>query len=216
MARKPIEKGLTVAENVIKWGTGAINIDASRISTNGKAVWKVPESDKKRTSLMCFDGGSEKSNTMFKNKGGQMGDTQGRWPANLLLDEQAAEMLGDPSRFFYVAKTSKSERNKGLEGIVPKHNDFQRKTSGLSTTTIDGIRQKGNCGQPNQNHHPTVKPIKLMKYLITLITPSNGIVLDPFMGSGSTGVAAKELGFDFIGIELNEEYLEIAKRRISG
>ena len=216
MARKPIEKGLTVAENVIKWGTGAININASRISTNGKAVWKVPESDKKSTSLMCFDGGSEKSNTMFKNKGGQMGDTQGRWPANLLLDEQAAEMLGDPSRFFYVAKTSKSERNKGLEGIVPKHNDFQRKTSGLSTTTIDGIRQKGNCGQPNQNHHPTVKPIKLMKYLITLITPSNGIVLDPFMGSGSTGVAAKELGFDFIGIELNEEYLEIAKRRISG
>lgn len=66
----------------------------------------------------------------------------------------------------------------------------------------------------NQNHHPTVKPIKLMEYLCRLITPPKGIILDPFMGSGSTGIAAKNLNFDFIGIEINEEYVEIARRRI--
>lgn len=87
---------------------------------------------------------------------------------------------GGASRFFYVAKASKSERNRGTD----------------------------------LNNHPTVKPIKLMSYLIKLVTPPNGTVLDPFMGSGSTGVAAKQLGFKFIGIELSEEYLQIAEKRM--
>jgi site-specific DNA-methyltransferase (adenine-specific) len=121
---------------------------------------------------------------------------------------------GGASRFFYVAKASKSERNKGCENLEPKLNDFQRESSGLSTTTIDGVRQKGNCRQPNNNHHPTVKPIKLMEYLCKLITPPGGTVLDPFMGSGTTGIAAKNIGFDFVGIEIEEEYFRIAKLRI--
>lgn len=102
----------------------------------------------------------------------------GRFPANLILDEDAAEILGDFSRFFYVAKASKSDRG-------------------------------------SENTHPTVKSTKLMEYLITLITPQGGTVLDPFMGSGSTGVAAKRLGFKFIGIEKEAEYLKIAEARIN-
>lgn len=214
VARKPLDKGLTIANNILKYGTGALNIDMSRIESFDP-VWSVPESGKQSDNIMVF---KEKpgagSDSMFKNKGGRSGSTQGRWPANVIFDEEAAALLGKPSRFFYVAKASKSERNAGLEGMPAKLNDFQRKTSGLSTTLIDGVRQRGNCGQPNQNHHPTVKPIKLMEYLIKLVTPPNGIVLDPFMGSGSTGVAAKNLGVNFIGIEMNEEYFEIAKKRL--
>lgn len=116
---------------------------------------------------------------------------------------------GGASRFFYVAKASKRERNAGLEGMPKKE-----------APKFDGgdfVRGKDNNAkdQKAENHHPTVKPIKLMQYLIKLITPPGGTVLDPFMGSGSTGVAAKNLGFEFIGCELNPEYLEIAEKRIS-
>jgi site-specific DNA-methyltransferase (adenine-specific) len=133
---------------------------------------------------------------------------------HLVSQQNYAGDSGGASRFFYCAKASKRERNAGCEGLPKKLNDFQRETSGLSTTMINGLRQKGNCGQPNSNHHPTVKPIKLMSYLITMITPPGGTCLDPFCGSGSTGVAAIKAGFDFIGIEQNEDYLAIAEKRI--
>ena len=115
---------------------------------------------------------------------------------------------GGASRFFYVAKASKSERNAGLEGMPEK-----------SSPKFDGgdfERGNGNNAkdQKSANHHPTVKPIKLMEYLIRMVTPPNGTVLDPFAGSGTTGVASKRLGFGFIGIEREAEYVEIARRRI--
>jgi DNA modification methylase len=115
---------------------------------------------------------------------------------------------GGVSRFFYCAKASTSERNAGLEGMPEK-----------STYVRDGA----NNPSPNRqiradnavkNVHPTVKPIKLMEYLCRLITPPGGTILDPFMGSGTTGIAAKRLGFDFIGIEMNPEYFAIAEKRI--
>lgn len=114
----------------------------------------------------------------------------GRFPANVLLDETVAQLLDDHvgsevSRFFYTAKTSRKEREAGL----PQ-------------------------GDKRANVHPTVKPIELMRYLVRLITPSQGTVLDPFMGSGSTGCAAALEGFDFVGIERESEYFEIAQRRI--
>lgn len=224
VARKPLEKGLTVAENVQKWGTGSLNIDGSRIGANQPAE----ECDSKTV--------------------------QGRWPANIILDEVAAEMLdeqsgiskggksydysgkkeyketsftantnkpnspsnrgdsGGASRFFYVAKASKSERNTGLEGM-PKvsKGHLASESGGGGGWSKDSDK---NPNLPRENHHPTVKPIKLMKYLIKLVTPPNGVVLDPFMGSGSTGVATKSLGFNFIGIELSQEYFEIAQKRI--
>lgn len=121
-----------------------------------------------------------------------------------------------PTRFIYQAKASKRERNAGLEGMPEKYNDFQRESSGLSQgkDPISGERS-GKRLSPKANYHPTVKPIKLMEYLCRLITPPNGVILDPFMGSGSTGMAAKNLGFNFIGIELDASYFEIAQKRLA-
>lgn len=239
VARKPLEKGLTIAENVLKWGCGAINIDESRIGTeiiksnmDVKAFQKWKEQDGREKKEV------ESVDPRFST---------GRWPANIMFDEAAASVLdeqsgnsksssakrnnkpseniamsganlghvssghddfGGASRFFYVAKASKSERNKGLEGM-PLVESGIKNDSGRGFSESDPHKKI-----LNQNHHPTVKPIKLMQYLIKLVTPPNGTVLDPFMGSGSTGVAAKSLGFNFIGCEMNAEYLEIAKKRI--
>jgi DNA modification methylase len=115
---------------------------------------------------------------------------------------------GSADRFFYCAKAAKKERNAGLEGMPKK--------MGGSLAGGNDTRNGKNQPQlsPRANHHPTVKPVTLMKYLCRLVTPPNGIVLDPFMGSGTTGIAAKVEGFDFIGIEMDAEYLEIAEARI--
>lgn len=235
LARKPLEKGLTVAANVLKWGVGAINVDAGRIATNDN-----------------LNGGGYSKNfqgSSFLKYGGKMEfeQPQGRWPANVLFDEDAAAVLdeqsgerglskggsrggkrnqafgmaaqdvplgfgdsGGASRFFYVAKASKRERNAGLEGMPLK-------VSGGMSGTLDGTLKTGSGNERNnlnQNSHPTVKPIKLMEYLVKLITPPGGTVLDPFTGSGSTGVASKRLGFEFIGVEREVEYVEIATKRI--
>ena len=169
MARKPF-KG-TVVENVLKHGTGGINIDESRVETDS-------ESD-------------------------------GRFPSNIIHDGSEEATEGFPitkstaARYFYCAKTSRSERNEGLDHLP------------------DGAPQRWNkAGEwtddttPSKNHHPTVKPVELMKYLCRLVTPKDRIVLDPFMGSGSTGVAALAEGFYFIGIEKEEEYFDIACARL--
>lgn len=246
LARKPLSEK-TIVANVLKWGTGGLNIDGCRISGS---IPVVPQPDFK-TSKGITSMGLDASARID-----QFSRAEGRFPANVILDEEAGKVLdaqsgilkqgvarnslrknnydstsysitgrtadisypdtnSGASRFFYCPKASKKERNAGLEGMEAKYNDFQRESSGLSQgkDPITGERS-GKRLQPNQNHHPTVKPIKLMEYLIKLVTPPNGRVLDPFMGSGSTGVAAKNLGFEFTGMELSEEYFEIAKRRI--
>jgi site-specific DNA-methyltransferase (adenine-specific) len=228
LARKPLEKGLTVAENVLKWGTGAINIDGARIEAADQSI--LDAAVKRMTGNAAVGWKNTSSDGIKPNS------AHGRWPANVLFDESAAEMLdaqsgdrvagnfpkvqntkswkmssqgkglseprktdsGGASRFFYVAKTSKRERNAGIQSNVG---------NGKPGETSSEDRRA-------QNFHPTVKPIKLMEYLITLITPPNGTVLDPFMGSGSTGCAAKKLKRKFVGIELDEEYFKIASQRI--
>jgi site-specific DNA-methyltransferase (adenine-specific) len=114
---------------------------------------------------------------------------------------------GNASRFFksiiYQAKASKSERNKGCEGLEEK----VRVRQGLAGEHKDTV---------SSNSHPTVKPVALMEYLIKMVTPTNGIVLDPFMGSGSTGVACVLNDFEFVGIDLDKDYCEIARARIEG
>jgi DNA modification methylase len=215
LARKPLTG--TVADNVMTWGVGALNIDGCRISG---APWH-------RNDNGIGDP------RMWAGLGQQHYREQhpsGRWPANVIFDEDAAKALdaqsgyskgtmpnpninygggdvnknniygwpaksmqgtapypdsGGASRFFYVAKASKAEREAGLDS------DSDR-----------------------ANHHPTVKPIELMRYLVRLVTPNGGTVLDPFMGSGSTGCAAMLEGMDFIGIDITPEYVEIARRRI--
>jgi DNA modification methylase len=122
---------------------------------------------------------------------------------------------GSAARFFYCAKASRSERNAGLEGMPEKQRDLGRNINQPSMNGGDGNPYNRGVKEVT-NHHPTVKPIALMRYLARLTkTPTGGVVLDPFMGSGTTGIAAVLEGRDFIGIELNAEYLEIAERRIA-
>ena len=116
---------------------------------------------------------------------------------------------GSAARFFYCAKASKRDRNEGLDGFEEKRDHDGRQEGG-----VGGSNPRNRTNNYRQNHHPTVKPTDLMRYLCRLITPPNGTVLDPFMGSGSTGKAAMYEGFKFIGIEMTDEYLPIAKARI--
>jgi hypothetical protein len=137
---------------------------------------------------------------------------------------------GGASRFFYCAKASKSERNNGLNGFEEKSGSTNHNSSGRDIgakqfcQTCNKRQGACNCESPiftnnnpntRANFHPTVKPVKLMQYLIRLITPPNGIVLDPFCGSGTTGIACKLEGFDFVGMEQDAEYCKIAEARIN-
>jgi site-specific DNA-methyltransferase (adenine-specific) len=266
LARKPLEKGLSIAENVLKWGTGGLNIDVSRIG-NEKRTTPIFSDDTKN------DGTTFNLNSNIQHHREET--TQGRFPSNFImshhpececeyfkyngeeeinenwtcvddcpikiLDEQSGELKsgkmtanhnrttngspngiygkfdvnhplaetygdkGGASRFFYVAKASQWERNYGLDNFEEKQ------IFGDEGETFVGL---SNSKKPSKNIHPTVKPIKLMQYLIRLVTPPNGIVLDPFAGSGTTGIACKIDGFEFVGLELSEEYTEIANSRI--
>lgn len=132
----------------------------------------------------------------------------GEWAAGETRDYAAD--TGGASRFFYCAKASRSERNAGLEGMP----EGDGRTMSGGRFVSEG-RTVPNGGGPRANHHPTVKPIALMRWLCRLVTPPGGLVLDPFMGSGSTGVAALLEGFRFVGIEREPEYAEIARARLA-
>jgi DNA modification methylase len=219
LARKPLWG--TVADNVAQWGTGGLNIDGCRVATD-EDFGRGGEREQVRGYVGI------KSNAMIP---AQPASPHGRWPANVILDEEAAAALdaqsgvtkgsgqpkklartrqgwmhtnaeftaieanapdnygdtGGASRFFYTAKASRSEREAGLDGV-----EAQR-----------------------ANHHPTVKPIALMRYMIRLVAPRGAVVLDPFMGSGSTGCAAMVEGMQFVGIDITPEYVDIARRRIA-
>lgn len=236
LVRKPCSEK-TVAANVLKWGCGALNIDASRVAGAIESGWS--KSGSKASENLSMSG----ANTARAPK---PDSATGRFPANLVLSGDAPEMLdeqsghlqgghnpkrgskgifggakayvgddkrdagGGASRFFYCAKISKSERNAGCEKGETRHMSTARLNSGDKSGKFPDHDTREKTG----NHHPTVKPKKLMAYLIRMVTPPNGTVLDPFMGSGSTGIAAKECGFDFIGIEREKEYLTIARKRI--
>ena len=160
-------------------------------------------------------------NSGMKAEGSEYADAdpRGRFPSNVMHDgsDSIKELFEDKSRYFYCAKTSKAERNQGLDNFPIKNKKGGGGTSNNVWYEDDVNSASGKFGSekaPSKNVHPTVKPIKLMKYLCRLITPKGGTVLDPFMGSGSTGMAAKEENFDFVGIEKEEEYFNIASARI--
>lgn len=252
LARKPLIG--TVAENVLTHGTGALNIQASRIaSTDGyEKQWDAPISTNISAGSYIPDG-RKHTVDLSANK------TSGRWPANILLDEAAAALLdeqsgvsksgvaglhhrdgnanvyggnsllssktthrgttefgdtGGASRFFYVAKASRSERNKGLEGLPERKSEYN--AGGLGRpTSVEKCSGDGVNATTGRNIHPTVKPVQLMRYLIRLVTPKGGTVLDPFLGSGTTAVAAIEEGVAWIGCEREPEYLEIIEARVA-
>ena len=175
VGRKPLSES-TVAKNVLKHGTGGINIDGCRVETNDNlngGTYSGEKRGKDESSQWQNEDRKSGKGSGFTHGCGEFKQPTGRFPANVMHDG----LQQDWARFFYCPKVSKKERGKN-------------------------------------NKHPTVKPQELMKYLVRLVTPKGGTVLDPFMGSGSTGMAAKDLGFDFIGIEKSEEYFKICQERI--
>ena len=198
MAKKPF-KG-TVANNVLEHGTGGINIHECRVGDKGGTKDK-PTGDGIRSNQVFGVYGSCKTVEI----------DQGRFPANVMHDgsDSVQEIFGDKSRYFYCAKASKNDRDEGLD-------EFENKiTQGMRSNAGPALVGDNESGRTNRkNNHPTVKPTELMRYLCRLVTPKGGVVLDPFMGSGSTGKAAVAEGFSFVGIEMNENYFDIACARI--
>ena len=194
MARKPF-KG-SVAENVLEHGTGGINIDGCRVGNEGYTIGGKNKS-------VAFGSDMEKQE--------RCDGALGRYPANVMHDgsEVVQDIFGDKARYFYCPKASKKDRDEGLENFVEAQT-----TDGNIRSNSDSARVYGANSVLRKNIHPTVKPTELMKYLCTLVTPKEGIVLDPFMGSGSTGKGALQKGFSFVGIEMDEEYFDIACSRI--
>ncbi len=207
LARKPLEKGHTVATNALKHGTGGLNIDGTRVGTTeyAKDIGTVrPQSDD--YVFKSFDDNTRPSGSGATSQ-------LGRFPANLIhdgSDEVEAVFPNDNHRFFYSSKSSKSERNAGLEG-------FEEKVTKV-TNMYEMERENGTMRElaTKKNHHPTVKPLSLTKYLATLIKPpTGGRLLVPFSGSGSEMIGALQAGWEYVeGVELTEEYIPIAEARI--
>lgn len=204
VARKPLDG--TVAANVLAWGTGAINVDGCRVGTEDT------RSPSYRMTSAGKIGGGFGNNMDYTKDGTIAGSICGRWPANLIHDgsEEVVGLMGDAARFFYCAKASKADRDEGCEGLPKVVWAVGPEGHTQNATAASGQLQR----LPRSNHHPTVKPTDLMRYLCRLVTPPDGLVFDPFTGSGSTGKAAMLEGFRFVGAELSPEYIEIARARI--
>jgi DNA modification methylase len=250
VGRKPLVG--TVAENVLQWGVGGLNIDGSRIgykSEQDGGDWDRFTGHQSSKTIRARLDGNDGADLPGRVDNGKQA---GRWPANVILDEVSAGLLdeqsgvsrdgvavkensagrnifseiakptapnqgyggqGGASRFFYVAKASKRDRNEGLE-------ELEAVSAGHMVDRVEGSAgmdsPRAGAGRTSgaKNFHPTVKPTQLMRYLIKLVTPAGGTVLDPFTGSGSTGKAALLDGYGFIGAELTEEYLPIIEGRL--
>jgi DNA modification methylase len=220
MARKPLDG--TVANNVLAHGVGGINIDGCRVGRadgdwehnyNNQGTVEYQVTSQGRFPANFIHDGSDEVLQLFpdsKSSKTKTNDDRMNHNKSMFIDgvhnaENSYDDSGSAARFFYCAKASKKDRNEGLDGF--------------DTVVAGGMqgRSDGSLGSitMNKNHHPTVKPTDLMRYLVRLITPPNGTILDPFTGSGSTGKAATLEGFNFIGIEQSAEYVEIATARIN-
>jgi DNA modification methylase len=237
VARKPLVG--TVAANVLQWGTGAINVDGCRVEAEKATGWGGNPSNgycgglnsveparpiQGRWPANLIHDGSDEVVGLFpdsKSTGGVNGGKLGERIYGKFQNETLGANsggLGDSgsaARFFYCAKASKRDRDEGCEGLETRASSSmpgRRDPDDAEWNTGNDVTDR--FVTQRRNHHPTVKPTDLMRYLCRLVTPPNGIVLDPFMGSGSTGKAAALEGFQFIGIERDAEYLAIAKARI--
>ena len=214
LARKPLEKGLTVAENCLKWGTGGIEIDGCRVDTddnlNGGAYSGGSRSD-----------GDWKENSGFKNDSlTEYQPPDGRFPANVIHDgsDCVVNMFPDSKGQQGDLKGHKTKRlsPNGCYGEFPPAADAVARNDSGSAARFFYCAKASKKERGVGNTHPTVKPIALMEYLVKLICREGQTVLDPFMGSGTTGVAAQNLNRHFIGIEKDETYFNIAHDRIYG
>jgi site-specific DNA-methyltransferase (adenine-specific) len=202
LARKPVIG--TVANNVLTYGVGGLNIDGSRVAHLSEADRASATPQGKVTSNKMA-GAAPDVDDAGRVQVERPDTSLGRWPANFIHDGLNEEW----ARFFYCAKTSKRDRNEGLEEF-----EEVREHDGRAEGKVGGNNPRNRTNAAKLNHHPTVKPTSLMQYLVRLVTPQGGTVLDPFMGSGSTGKACVYEGFNFIGIDQSSEYVEIARARI--
>lgn len=235
MARKPLGEK-TVAENVLRYGTGAINIDASRVPTTdtmqaaggdlvkdnqvygkglGVSSGRSAELSARFPANFIHDGSDEVLALFPNSEGGAYPAKRGQSVNTSFASGQETEggfrAMGDSgsaARFFYCAKAGKTERNAGLEALAD--NLGGSLAGGNDTRNGDKPQMK-----PTKNFHPTVKPVALMRYLVRMVTPPNGTVLDPFTGSGTTLVAAVLEGFNSIGMEMTADYLPIIEGRVA-
>ena len=253
VARKPLSEK-NVALNVLKWGTGGINIDGCRVGfEDTKNPATNPLYRHKNNYRKPSDCGQRTGEVIKFTNSLNPPNTQGRFPANIILDEEAGKMLdeqsgeisqghwaktkvtgfgdfgngkseykgvgrkdklkGGASRFFYCPKASKSERNKGCEEFPNKQKCPMSKESRIGEC-INASKGMERFETICKNNHPTIKPIKLMQYLVRLVTKNGGVVLDPFLGSGTTAIACVKEGMQYIGIEQNKDYCKIAEARL--
>lgn len=248
LARKPLSE-TSVAANVLRWGTGALNIDGCRVTVEDAAYIRNCSGDRGHAGTRDEAG---EGATSLRVGGGRA--AAGRWPANVIhdgsdevieqfpaqagaaapvrrrngdkfrntfgafagnIDEAGSTFQGDSgsaARFFYCAKASGADRDDGLDDLPLKPLVTFQTANGAS-----GKPSSISAGRDTQrkNTHPTVKPTALMRWLVRLVTPPGGKVLDPFMGSGSTGRGCVLEGLSFVGIEREAEYIEIARGRIA-
>jgi DNA modification methylase len=208
LARKPFDS--TVADNVIAHGTGALNINGCRVPTEDNLNGGAYSADRKPSDSEWVKHGG----TIHSSTGEVFVQPEGRWPANLIHDGSTDVILAFPQA-------------RGQQGATAK-----RKQGNLHNAVSEGqigVNPRGDSGSAARffycpkasktdrgvgNNHTTVKPTDLMRYLCRLVTPPGGVVLDPFMGSGSTGKAALVEGFRFVGIEREVDYMRIARGRI--
>jgi len=201
LARKPIK--LSIARNCQVHGVGALNIDATRVPYESQADKNAIDH---KVPTAAWSGHTIQVDSYEKGEFVKVETNElGRFPSNVIGE------IPDYQKYFYCPKVSRKERHIGHEMPPAMFGDVEGAYGPDGNRMAVGLDARtGNVG----NNHPTVKPIELMKYLIKLITPPGGTVLDPFNGSGSTGCAAVELGFNYIGCELDPAYVEIANKRI--
>jgi site-specific DNA-methyltransferase (adenine-specific) len=244
VARKPLEG--TVAANVLKYGTGAMNIDASRVPTSDRLGGGHSSSGQQMSDgwhrPWMDDPEAVEANAARSRAAVEKAEALGRWPANILLshgpdcsDEGCAsgcpcaaldaQSGGDGASryfnrlpieeddlvpFFYTPKASRSEREAGCDALGSKPPPALE----LKVSMKSPRAGAGRTAESIRNNHPTVKPVSIMEWCIKLVAREGAVVLDPFMGSGTTGVAAVRCKVNFVGIELSPEYIEIARARI--
>ncbi len=237
VARKPLVG--TVANNVLTYGTGALNIDGCRVGSGTGETKTYEVSDMRGGNF-----GQDKETYANRAKLTYTKVDSGRWPANVIHDgsdevlagfpnskstkrtgkrtgtygefagqdnvEMGHDDSGSAARFYYCAKAGRAEREAGLDGLEEKRESDRQKDDG-----VGGDNPRNRSNNARANHHPTVKPLALMRYLVRLVTPPGGVVLDPFLGSGTTAVAAILEGFDWLGCEITEDYWPIIEARVA-
>jgi DNA modification methylase len=209
LARKPLDG--TVAETVLKWGCGGLNIDGCRIGTSRPPTNPNPNKFKKWKEL----DGCQRS----PSNNPDLDTSKGRWPANLLIDEVAADLLDQQSG---TLKSGANPARRGSAKFQTCYGEFkgQETCTPMRGANSGGASRFFYCSKASKKErsgslHPTVKPLDLMRYLCRLVTPPGGLILDPFLGSGTTAVAAVHEGFHYLGFEINPTYCADAERRIA-